>query len=485
MIEKGREKSRVWPQWIAACGVWLLVTELGLMGSWSSPYIDYLMSPDAPFPTTMSELSWVVSLLNFGRFFGAIGGGICIEYFGSKTTVFLTCVPISLAWLFVILADSVEWLYASRFSAGISLGMLHGCYSIYLGEIADPSIRGALIAFGTGGLVAGNFIMSVMGAYLPMSVSAAIALAPCFLLMTLFLWLPETPHYLINKKLDEKARSSIQWYHRGCDVESQFADLRKFVENLNKQSFWDIVKELNTVHFRKSILVVMVLMMYSQMSGINNISFYMQSILVSAKVSVIDPAIVVIIVMGSGLVGPCLSIFLMDRFGRRILEIMSCTGIALSLSLLTIEFQLLDFGFDPKTVELLPIVGLIGFYVTVFLGVMLVPSAMLGELFPLHLKPVASFVISSFAAIVSFISTATYVPLLNLMTERYLFLFYGLLMATAVPFTLIFVPDTEGMSLQEIQEQLTERDKSRNTPNVNKTKLSNEQNTEVSVIYTN
>ncbi|KAF3428019.1 hypothetical protein E2986_05943 [Frieseomelitta varia] len=480
-----REKLRFWPQWIAASGVWLLVTEVGLMGSWSSPYIDYLMSPDAPFPTTLSELSWVVSLLNFGRFFGAVGGGICIQYFGSKTTVFLTCVPISLGWLFIILANSVEWLYVSRFSAGISLGMLHGCYSIYLGEIADPSIRGALIAFGTGGLVTGNFIMSVMGAYLPMSVSAAIALAPCFLLMALFLWLPDSPHYLIKKKLDENARSSIQWYHRGCDVESQFTDLQQFVENLNKQSFSDTVKELKAVHFRKSILIVIVLMVYSQISGINNISFYMQSILVSAKVSVIDPAIVVIIVMGSGLIGPCLSVFLMDRFGRRILEIMSCTGVALSLSLLSIEFQLLDFGFDPETVEFLPIVGLIAFYVTVFLGTTLVPTAMLGELFPLHLKPVASFVISSFAAIVSFISTATYVPLLNFMTERYLFFFYGLLMATAIPFTLIFVPETKGMSLQEIQEQLKGKNKSQSTSNVNKTKLSNEQNAEVFVICAN
>ncbi|CAD1478319.1 unnamed protein product, partial [Heterotrigona itama] len=464
---------------------WLLVTELGLMGSWSSPYIDYLMSPDAAFPITLTELSWVVSLLNLGRFFGAIGSGICIECFGSKTTVFITSVPISLAWLFIIVANSVEWLYVSRFSAGISLGMLHGCYSIYLGEIADPSIRGALIAFGTGGLVTGNFIMSVMGAYLPMYVSAAIALAPCFLLMALFLWLPDSPHYLIKKKLDEKARSSVQWYHRDCDVETQFTDLRKFVENLNKQSFSDTVKELRAVHFRKSILIVMALMAYSQMSGINNISFYMQSILVSAKVSVIDPATAVIIVMGSGLVGPCLSMILMDRFGRRILMMVSCTGIALSLSLLTIEFQLLDFGLEPKTVELLPIVGLIAFYVTVFSGVTLVPTAMLGELFPPHLKSVASFVISSFAAIVSFVSTATYVPLLNFMTERYLFLFYGLLMATAVPFTLIFVPETKGMSLQEIQEQLTGRNKSRSTSNVDKTKLSDQQNAEAFVICAN
>ncbi|XP_043595940.1 facilitated trehalose transporter Tret1-like [Bombus pyrosoma] len=453
------KKKVFWPQWIAGCGVWLLITELGLVGGWSSPYIDYLTSTESTFPVTLSEISWVVSLFNLGRFFGAVGGAICVNYVGSKTTITISIVPISLGWLFIILANSVEWLYVSRFCSGISLGMTYSCYSIYLGEIADPSIRGALMALGTSGVASGNFIMSVMGAYLSMTVSATIALVFCLLLMILFIWLPESPHHLIEKSLYEKAKSSIRWYHRDYDVESEFMDLRKFVENVSKQTLTESLRELKILHFRKSIIIVAILTTYAQLSGINNISFYMESIFTSAKVSVLEPAQVVIIVMACGIIGSCLSMLLMDRLGRRILMVISCTGIALSLSLLTVEFQLLDFGFDSKTVEGLAITGMIAFYITVFSGVTLLPPTMLGELIPPHLKCVAAFIISSTAAVISFISTVTYMPLLNFLNERYLFLFYGLLEATAIPFTLICVPETKGMSLQEIQDQLTGKSK--------------------------
>lgn len=434
--------------------VLLLVAQLGFMGAWSSPYILHLTSPESLFPVTMSEISWVVSLLNIGRPLGAIGGAMCINYFGSKTAILINCVPVALSWLFILLANSVEWLYVARFLGGFHIGMTYGCYSLYLGEIADSSNRGALVALGTSGIPIGNFIMSILGAYLSMRMSAAIASASCLILIILFLWLPESPHHLIKTNQHEKAKASIHWYHPDSDVESEFMALRKFIESLSKQSLLDSLKELKTAHFRKTLSVIVILITYNQLCGINSIVFYMESILTMARISVIPPAQVVIVVMAFGIVGSVLSMFLMDRLGRKVLMITSCTGITLSLVLVTAEFHLLYFGFEPKTVEALSIVGMCSFYMTVFIGALPVPSAILGEVFPPHLKCIAACFTTSMSGTASFISTATYLPMLEALSERYLFLFYGLLIATAVPFTIFFVPETKGMSLQEIQGQL-------------------------------
>ena len=122
---------------------------MGLISVWSSPYIAYLTSPKSHIPMTMDEASWVVSLLNLGRIIGAISGSVAVDYLGTKTTVFITSLPITFCWLFIIVANRVEWLYAARLLAGISLGKTYSCFSLYLGEIADPSIRGALVALGT------------------------------------------------------------------------------------------------------------------------------------------------------------------------------------------------------------------------------------------------------------------------------------------------------------------------------------------------
>ncbi|XP_031771723.1 facilitated trehalose transporter Tret1-like [Apis florea] len=477
-IDGKLSKRILWPQWIAGFGVLLLGTEVGLMGGWSSPYISELTSPNSSFTITISELSWVVSLFNLGRLIGCIKGALCSGYFGSEKTILISSMPITLSWLFIILANRVEWIYVARFLGGLSLGMVYSCYSLYLGEIANPTIRGALVAMGTTGLPIGNLLMSVMGAYLSMHTSALIALISCIVMIIIFVWLPESPYHLIKKKLDEKAKYSIQWYHRECDVEHEFKEMRKFVENLDRQSLSDTLKELKILHYRKSIIIVSVLIVYSQLSGINSILFYMEPILTTAKVSVMEPAQVVIIVMAGGVVASCLSIFVLDRFGRKFLMIMSCSAILLSYGILTVEFHLLDLGFDSKKVEGLAIIGMILFYISVFLGIILVPSTMMGEIFPQHLKCIAACIVSISGSTIAFLSTFTYLTLLDFMTEKYLFLFYGLLVASCIPFTVCFVPETKGLSLQEIQNKLTGKDKKtlRASACVDKDKFSQEQN---------
>lgn len=122
---------------------------MGLISVWSSPYVAYLTSPESHIPMTMNEASWVVSLLNLGRLIGAISGSVAVNYLGTKTSIFVTSLPITLCWLFIIVANRVEWLYAARLLAGISMGKMYSCFSLYLGEIADPTIRGALVVLGT------------------------------------------------------------------------------------------------------------------------------------------------------------------------------------------------------------------------------------------------------------------------------------------------------------------------------------------------
>lgn len=128
--------------------VTLLLVQIGLLAGWSSPYIAFLTSPNSHIPITLNEASWIVSLLNAGRLIGAIFGALCVNYFGSKRTIFIISLPLIFGWLFIILADRVEWLYVSRFLGGIALGKTYSCFSLYLGEITDPSIRGATVVLG-------------------------------------------------------------------------------------------------------------------------------------------------------------------------------------------------------------------------------------------------------------------------------------------------------------------------------------------------
>lgn len=454
-MEKKKIRKAIWPQWIAGTGVTLSLIQVGIMGAWSSPYIAYLTSSKSHIPVTMDEASWIVSLLNLGRPVGAILGSVAVNYFGTKTTILVSSLPMAFCWLFIMLADRAEWLYAARFLSGIGIGKTYSSFSLYLSEIADPTIRGALVFLAVSGLSIGNLMICIMGANLTMEISASICLALCFILMIIFLWLPESPHHLVKINAEEKARASMFWYHRECDVESELQTLKKFIEINNSLNFINVLKEFKVPHIWKALVLVLVLFMYSQMSGLNNVVFYMESILRSANVNVVDPSTVVIIVTAFGIVSSLLFMLLIDKFGRRILMIASSLSVAISLICLGTAFQLLDASYDD--LQALAIFSMFFFELAVFSGIISIPTTVMGEIFPPHVKCMAGCLTNVMAGFFAFISTSTYQPLINLLTEKYVFYIYSLLLLTAVPFTLSCMPETKGKSLQQIQEELTKK----------------------------
>lgn len=304
------------------------------------------------------------------------------------------------------------------------------------------------------GLSIGNLMMSIMGAYLRMDLSATICFALCFVLIIIFIWLPGSPHHFIKIKEEAKARASILWYHRNCDVESELQALKLFHEKNKSLPFADVMKEFRIPYIWKAQILVSMLFIYLQMCGLNNVLFYMETILRNTQVTVIEPSLIVIIVTATGIVGCMLSIFLIDRFGRRNLMIVSALAVTISLICLGTQYQLLHAGYDPANLQALPIFSVLLFQISLYIGIISIPNTVLGEIFPPHVKCVAGCFASIIGAISSFISTSTYQPLIDLLTERYLFYIYALLLLTAIPYTYFCMPETKGKSLQQIQEEL-------------------------------
>lgn len=466
-IETKKEtRNTTWPQWIGGVGVSLLLFQLGMMAGWSSPYVARLLSGESTFTITTGEATWVVTCLNLGRFFGAFFGAVCVNYTGSKTSIFITSIPISFCWICTIVANNVTWLYVARLLGGMGLGMSYSCFALYLGEIADPKIRGALVTLGMTGMSSGNLVICIMGTYLTMVISSCITLLLSLIVTALFLWLPDTPHHHVRNKNEEKAKRSILWYHRNCDVETEFTTLKKFIESCNHGSTIDTLKEFIRVpQIRKAMTVTIVLFFFAQMCGLNNILFYMETILRSARVTLLEPATVVIISMSSGILASVLSITLIDRCGRRFLMCTACVIIFIALIGLGLRFQLNESNVDPETFQWLPIVSVIFFQMASFGGLLAVPSAVVGEIFPPNVKCIAASLSSVAAAFFAFISTSTYQLFINSITEKFTFWMYACMLIMGVPATLIFLPETKGKSLQEIQDCLM-KTKSSKTKNV-------------------
>ncbi|KAI4484679.1 hypothetical protein M0804_007245 [Polistes exclamans] len=448
------ENNVTWPQWIAGIGVGLQLMQIGLVAGWSSPYVAQLLSNESIILITTQEASMIVSFLNVGRIIGGILGAVFVTYLGSRKTILFCSVPISLCWIFIIVADNVIWLYLARFFGGFYLGMCYTCFSLYLGEIADSNIRGALVLVGMTGMSCGFLLISTMGTYLSLILSSAINLIFSTILMLLFIWLPDTPHHLMQRKYFDKVKNSILWYHRNCNADVEYSNLKQFIESSYSESTWQTLQKFKIPQMRKALIITNVLFFYTQSCGINSLVFYMEIILKSAKVTVIKPSLIVIIIAIFGIFGCLLSIRLIDYYGRKFLLCVSSLIIAISLTALGVHFELLESNIDPSKIQWIPIAAFSLFQIAVFAGLLPVPSAIVGEIFPPDIKCVAASICSINAAIFAFISSSTYQVFVDLITEKFTYWMYAIIVITVIPITMIFLPETKGKTLQEIQDEL-------------------------------
>ncbi|KAL0115571.1 hypothetical protein PUN28_010825 [Cardiocondyla obscurior] len=449
-------KIVVWPQWLTAFAISLEAIVSGLANGWASPYLAQLTSEtvdsDVPLKLTDIEASWVASLLSLGRVIGAFLGAFCQESTGLKKVLLLSSLPLLSSWILNICATSVTWLYLSRFCSGVGSGIMWPAMSLYLGEIANPAIRGSLISLNVNLASMGMFLGNVMGPYLSMEMFGYVSLVPNILFMVLFSLIPESPyHYALHGNIDE-AEASLKWFRREADVKAEMRELQDFVDGASTSiltKFKDFLLPVNL----KNILVMLGLILFVQASSFSTINAYAEIIVTNTKMN-ITPSIAVMALCFASVVAGFIAIFLVDRLGRKNLLILSSAGVTISYTALGLHFYLLSLNFDPENLTWLPITSLLSFNLFVCCGLATVPSTLVGELFPANLKNLASLFVFSSNAMWSFAFVKCYQPFVDLVGEAIVFWSYGLFVLGAVPYVHYLIPETTGKSLLAIQQSI-------------------------------
>lgn len=381
-----------------------------------------------------------------------------MEYYGSKRSLLMSGIPIIISWICIIFANSAFWLYVFRVSAGISFGMYYSCFAFYIGEIASANIRGALVSTIVNGMPFGTLIGNIMGSHMSMMCFGLVSLVLTICFMTVFPLLPQSPHYYVRQNNAIEAKKTIQWYHRKSNVNVELEIIEDFVRSSKSTNFRDKINQVMERKNRRAFYMIILLFIFMQLSGLNTVTYYMEIIIRSAKVTSLEPATVVIISTGIGIVIGWISVYLIDRCGRKVLIAVSCGCVIIAMVLLGLHFLLLEQNFEPKSLEWLPILAMI-LFMMMSIGLIPVPSTILSELFPDDLKSIAGFTASITSALFAFICSRTYQPLIDLMSEKYVFWMYAIAMTVCLVYSITEMPETKGKTLQEIQDMLASESK--------------------------
>ncbi|XP_019750332.1 proton myo-inositol cotransporter-like isoform X1 [Hippocampus comes] len=291
----------------------------------------------------------------------SLSGGFLNGLLGRKKCTLLASFIFTFGGFFMTFAPNKEVLLVGRIIVGLGIGVASMTLPVYIAEVSPPHMRGQLVTVITVLITAGQFIACVVdGAFSYMKRDGwrymlGLSVLPSILQFVGFLFLPESPRWLLQKGRQEEARQVLSRI-RGCqDVDEEFDYIRTSIEEEEKELRGGgiiFLRILGHGPTRRALIVGCGLQMFQQLTGINTVMYYSATILQMSGVRDERRAIwLSAVTSGTNFVCTSLSIWLVDRVGRRKLTLASLTGTALSLSVLSVGFLLAARYSPPVTLH--------------------------------------------------------------------------------------------------------------------------------------
>ncbi|XP_034239827.1 facilitated trehalose transporter Tret1-2 homolog [Thrips palmi] len=462
------------PQLIAALDSAANKTEnaTDAFGNWTDLDANATAAPDVyrPLPgppVTLEAMSWIVAVLCISCVVGTFIFGWLADVLGRKKAALIGAVPYVVSWLCVIFADEVAWLFIARVLAGLGGGSSLVVCPLYVGETSEDSLRGMLGSLFSVMLTAGILFSFVVGSFASFRALAIVCLTlPCIFFVA-FLWMPDTPVFLLSRGKVPLAVRSLTWL-RGGRVDLVDDELAKLVANMKDgaedgggsgqaPSQLALLRQLvATRAARRALFIVMFLFTVQQWCGINAILSFTVQIFREAG-STMEPNSATIIVGVLQLVGVCSASLVVDRLGRRILLVVSYVSMCSCLLILGGVFYMKATDQDISSIGWLPVLCLSMYSVTYALGAGPVPFILVSELFPSSVRSLATSISISFCSILAFIVTKFFEDIChNIGQFGAMWVFAGCSLAGAL-FAWFGVIETKGKPLAVILHELEGR----------------------------
>ncbi|XP_055295383.1 solute carrier family 2, facilitated glucose transporter member 8-like [Sitodiplosis mosellana] len=218
MTTKEPEKPFQWPnawnQYFAVLAANILQFAHGCITGWPSPALPVLTSENSPLvkPLTIEESSWIGSINCIGGLCGSLLFGYVIPILGSKRALLVLTIPSIIFWAMIYFSINFNHILIARFIAGCASGAMQSATMLYVSEIANDDIRGRLGSFWLFMRTVGVLFIFIAGAMVEYEYLPCICVLFPILFSLVFVMMPITPQYFLQKEQIQKAENALKYY---------------------------------------------------------------------------------------------------------------------------------------------------------------------------------------------------------------------------------------------------------------------------------
>ncbi len=441
----------------------LIATFGGLLFGYDTGVINGALRPmTAELGLTPFTEGVVASSLVFAAAIGALSGGRISDGWGRRKTIILLAVLFFAGTLVCVFTPSFGVLVVGRVLLGLAVGGASAVVPVFLAEMAPYEIRGSLAGRNELMIVVGQLAAFVVNAIIGIvwgdvpgvwRIMLAVCALPAIALFFGMLRVPESPRWLVEKGRHDEALAVLRSVRSEDRALAELGDVENVAreERESQQIGWRAV--FSNKNLFRILLVGIGLGVAQQLTGINSIMYYGQTVLVEsgfnesgALIANIAPGVIAV-------VGGVIALSLMDRIDRRKTFILGLT--------LTTSCHLL-IGFASM---MLPVGNPIRPYVILFLVVAFVGSMQtflnvavwvyLSEVFPLHMRGFGTGVSIFFLWVVNGFLSLFFPSLVAGVGITGTFFLFAAVGALALVFVVKQVPETRGRTLEALEEDVT------------------------------
>ncbi|GGY26739.1 MFS transporter [Rhodanobacter panaciterrae] len=397
-------------------------------------------------------IEWIVSSMMLGAAIGALGAGWMSATLGRKRSLILGGVLFVAGSLLSGSAWSPETLVAARVILGLAIGVATFTAPLYLAEVAEEHIRGAMISLYQLMITIGILVAFLSDTAFSYSgnwrwMLGIIAIPGILFLLGLFL-LPDSPRWLMMRGRKQEATDVLNKLRGDAGhAAREVADIEEQLKT--PQRGWHLF--LENRNFRRSVGLGVLLQVMQQFTGMNVVMYYAPRIFQDMGYATSAQMWFTAVVGLVNVLATFIAIGLVDRWGRKPILYTGFSVMAVGLGLVG---TMMHLGITTHGEQIFTVAMLLTFIVGFAMSAGPLIWALCSEVQPLKGRDFGIGCSTFTNWVANMIVGATFLTLLNGIGNAATFWLYAALNLVFLVITFVLIPETKNVTLEQIERNL-------------------------------